>query len=158
MMESSDYIFEQAETTFHIGNVIAIVIICFGLYQLFRILKKQRYFLNNDKKNDRMPLFLLPVLLGIGILFSTANYTNKMRRIKNYEAETFGVTIERTITKSSSTIKYKFIINKKNYYSECGYTYDGDDIKGIIVPGGRYKVIYNSEDPNESIMDFKINE
>lgn len=143
---------------YYVGNIIAIVIIGFGLYQLFKILKKQRYFLNNDKKNDRVPLFLLPVLLGIGILFSIASHTNRTRRIKKHEAETFGVTIERTITKSSSTIKYKFIINKKTYYSECGYTYDGEDIKGIIVPGGHCKVVYNSEDPNESMMDFKINE
>jgi len=54
-------------------------------------------------------------------------------------------------------IKYKFIVNKKVYYAECEYNYDGKQIEGIAVPNGHYKVIYNKNNPDESVMDFKAN-
>jgi hypothetical protein len=77
--------------------------------------------------------------------------------IRKCHADTVGTTLEKVNEGHFKEIKYKLIVNGKVYYAECEYNYDGKQLEGIVVPNGRYKVVYNSMNPQESVMDFKVN-
>lgn len=154
----SDYIFDQSETLFYVGIILSAALISFSLYQFFKVYKGDKYFLKgDDKKENRLPISVVALALGIGILIGSLNDTSRFRRIRKYRAYAVGTTIELNGLKNP-TVKYKFEVNGKVYYNECGFTYDGEIIHGIKTTGGHYKVIYNSKDRGESVMDFKIDE
>lgn len=159
-MGSSNYIFEQGETLFYIGIILGALLLSFTAFQFYKIIKKEPYFYGRDDNNKHAAR--LGPAIGLGILgmlmiCSMPRERNFYRRIKDGRAEAIGTTLEKVQEGHFKEIKYKFIVNGKAYYAECEYTYDGVQIEGIIVPNGHYKVIYNKNNPEESVMDFKAN-
>src|ERR1700743_1000608 len=160
IMDSSNYIFTQGQSLFYIENLIGIALLLVAIYQLYRIVKKERFFFSvgdDGKKIDRLPTAIGTIIFGIGIMLIAPRDNGFFERIKANRSETVGTTVKRNNAQrnESATIEYKFVVAGKEYYATCGITYDGVDIQGINVPNGHYKVIYNKKNPQESVMDFK---
>jgi hypothetical protein len=160
-MGDSKYIFEHSDNLFYIVNTIGILLFVFTIYQLYKIKNKDRFFYH--RQDDGKEVRRLPYAVGIAIVglilivFVAPSEHNLYKRIEKNQAEAIGTTLEKVYEGHFREIKYKFIVNGKIYYAECEYNYDGEQIEGIVVPNGHYKVLYNKSNPEESVMDFKAN-
>ncbi len=130
-------------------------IICAGLtvYLLIQLNKKLK------KTNSRLKEAgntLLGIVLIISIyfffFFPTIKETFDLR--KN-GVEINGKTIKWINTNGARMIEYSFEVNGMIFIKRCDVVYYGQEIKGIKCPDGNYFVVYDKEDPENSIMDFK---
>jgi len=154
-MGTSDYLFEKGLVEYYISITIGLLLIAAGLFNFYKIYKKQKYFGNEDNLQNRWPFAIILVIFGVGFFIGTPGRLAELRRIKKYHAETIGETIfER---QRNPQVTYTFKVNSKTYTGTSYYPQTDFDAD-IKVPGGHYKVIYNRNNPNESVMDFKIKE
>ncbi len=153
-MEESSYIFEQSETLFWIFLAISSIVALVGIYQLAKFFLKEDCYDSNGKKVNRLTIGIVVLLLSGLMFYGIIQNTNRDRRIKNNFAETRGRTL-REYYQKGNYVDYEFVVGGKKYTNTCGCTYDGKDLP-VDAPNGYYKVIYNSLDPTESIMDFKV--
>lgn len=75
--------------------------------------------------------------------------------LKNNGVEIIGKTVQWINTNDSRMIEYSFILDGQTFYKTCDAVYSGQEISGIVCPNGKYVVIYDTDDPDNSIMDFK---
>jgi hypothetical protein len=160
-MSNSRYIFEHFDNLFYIVNFLGSLFLVLTFYQLYKIKKNDQFFRHrdsDDKVRRRFPFAIGSAIVGLILIFFVApGEHNLYKRIEKNYTEVIGTTLEKVYEGHFREIKYKFIANGKTYYAECEYNYNGDQIEGIVVPNGHYKVIYNSKNPQESVMDFKTN-
>ena len=156
-MHNSDYIFNQQNALFYIGLIVGVFFIAIGINWYYKQSQLPEW---ENKTTFKRCLYLiapcLTIILAIFISLSTYNEKIKYQRIKKHGVETIGTTIKEIRQfKGEATIQYSFTANNKIYISAIGYVYGVQIIKDIKTSGGRYKVIYNKNDPNESVMDFE---
>jgi hypothetical protein len=66
-----------------------------------------------------------------------------------------GTTVRWISTGDARMIEYSFFVDGQAFSKQCDVVYNGQEIENIQCPGGIYTVIYDSLDPENSIMDFK---
>lgn len=52
-------------------------------------------------------------------------------------------------------LEYTFQIEGKTFIKLGEYIYGGKEIEGVVCPGGRYVVIYDKLNPENSVIDLK---
>jgi hypothetical protein len=152
-MEESNYIFESSDSLFIFGIVASSILSLFALSFLIRLIVEYK---DKKNRNNYLTYFGLLVIVLLMIIYGTTADRRFNNRIKNNLGITEGTTIKHEIGDGYNHITFEFRINGKNYKGASGMTYNGQTIENIIVPNGKYKVLYNTKNPNESIMDFKI--
>lgn len=149
-ISQSAYIFRQ-----QIIIEIIEIIICGGLTVFFltRLNKKLR---TTSSRFQEIGWAIL------GILLTLVSYFNfffpsitKTLALKNSGVEIIGKTVQWINTNDSRMIEYSFIVNGQTFKKTCDAVYGGQEVPGIICPDGKYVVIYDINDPDNSIMDFK---
>jgi hypothetical protein len=156
-MGASDHLFEEGTSQYYLLTVISLLLIGTGIFNFYKIYKKQKYFGNEDHLQNRWPFAIIGLLFGTVIFITSPNGLDELKRIKEHHAETIGETIYDDGPHRSTQVKYKFTVNNKTYVAISFYPQTDFD-EDIKIPGGHYKVIYNKDNPNESVMDFKIKE
>lgn len=156
-LKESEYIFQQNNTMNIILLIITIALVITAITNLLVILIGDRYYYTSEgEPQDRRIILIVCTFFSI-VLPLTINKTNeKLENIKTHCAFTTGTTMKWNFGEGASDIDYFFNVDGKEYRSSASPTYGGANIPNIKVPNGIYRVIYNKENPNESIMDFKI--
>jgi hypothetical protein len=158
-MEESRYLFDEAFRDYYLNIFVGITLLILSLFLFFKIYKNQRYFSIEDRRQDKLPFALISLLFGIVILTWLPDGLSKFERIRKHYAETIGETIITDKPHRMREVFYRFTVNNKVYFNSAyHYSTRNMDITSIKIPGGRYKVIYNSNDPKDSAMDFNIAE
>ena len=149
-ISQSFYIFRQQiiieviETVFCTGFII---------FLLFRLTKRIKI---TNSKLQEIGWTILGILLTATIYFTYFYPSiNKTLNLKNDGIEISGKTVQWINTNDSRMIEYSFVLNGQTYNKICDVVYNGKEIEGIICPDGKYVVICDTEDPDNSIMDFK---
>jgi len=140
----------QAVTNFCLSSLIALAVIGIGIYNFYKIRKGQRWFDGHpdEEKTARLPVAIAMWLLGGAMMIGFTINLNKSIRISNNFAQTVG-TVDKRLPKSK--FHYWFSVNNKTY---GGYGNGGGQLISVRCPGGRYPVVYNSKNPDESEIDF----
>ena len=155
-MGASYHLFEEGTTEYYLCVIVSLLLIGTSLFNFYEILKKRTYFGEEGHLQNRWPFAVALLLFGIVIFVVAPRSLDELERIKAHHAETIGETIYDEPHRNPE-VRYKFTVNNKTYIAISYYpqTDFGEDIK---IPGGHYKVIYNKDNPNESVMDFKMKE
>jgi hypothetical protein len=144
------YIFRQQI----ILNAIVIVIcISFILFLIIRFSKKIRTTNSRSKEIGKAILGVILILVFYLIFFFPE--MKKTFSLKANGVETVGKTNRWINTNDSRMIEYSFEVEATVYTNQCDVVYNGQEIENIQCPNGSYTVIYDQEDPKNSIMDFK---
>ena len=152
-MQESEYIFESGVSEFNIGiGIIVILIFIIINYTILLILSIKN---ERSKKYNYLLYIGLSIVFMLMVIHGSYSCDNFLKNLKSNLGITTGTTIKEEITDGADEIKYFYEINGKHYVNSCGRTYGGERILNILVPSGKYKVLYNTKDPSESIMDFK---
>jgi hypothetical protein len=150
-ISQSSYIFKQ-----QIIIEIIEIIICCGLTAvlLIQLNKKLR---TTSSRFQEMGWTILGVLLTLAIYFTFFFPSiKKTLALKNSGVEMIGKTVQWINTNDSRMIEYSFILNGQTFKKTCDAVYGGQEVPGIVCPDGKYVVIYDIEDPDNSIMDFNL--
>ncbi len=152
-MEESEYIFDSGNSLYHFTIIISCVLSMIIIYYLIKL--KINY---NDKDLRSKYLVFIGLLLVFSLMMIFGSRSDKKRfdDIKDNLGITVGTTIKHEVGDGFNYITFDFKVNGKNYTSQCGMTYNGYTIDNIIVPNGRYKVLYNKKNPKMAVMDFRV--
>jgi len=149
-ISQSTYIFRQ-----QIIIEIIEIIICGGL-TVFLLIRLNKKLKTASSRLQEIGWTILGVLMTLVLYFSFffPSIKNTLT-LKNNGVEIVGKTLQWINTNDSRMIEYSFILNGQTFKKICDVVYSGQEIPGIICPDGKYVVIYDIEDPDNSIMDFK---
>ena len=149
-ISSSDYIFRQQL----IIEIIEIVI-CAGLtlFLLFRLRKRLRTAASATRETG----WTISGILLILVIYFTCFFPSikETLTLKKSGVEISGTTVQWINTNDSRMIEYSFELNGQTFKKTCDVVYSGQEIPGIVCPEGKYVVIYDVNDPDNSVMDFK---
>jgi len=95
------------------------------------------------------------IILGAFIVFESCSEIAKLVRIYKNHQEARAVTLNIEYYKNYYTITYRFAVGDKLYEGTAQDDENPSVSSDVIVPKGVYKVIYNKEDPEESVIDFE---
>ena len=131
------------------------IIICGGLIAVLviRLNKKIRISSSRLKEIGQTVLAVLIMFIVYFTFFFPS--IKKTYDLKNNGLEISGKTVQWINTNDSRIIEYSFILNGQTFKKTCDVVYSGQEIKGIVCPDGKYVVIYDINNPDNSIMDFK---
>jgi hypothetical protein len=128
---------------------------CAGIiiFLLFRFVKSARL---TSSKLREAGLAVLAVLLT-SVIYFTCFFPaiTQTGNLQKRGVETVGETVQWINTDDSRMIAYTFVLNGQTYNNTCEVVYSGKEIEGIICPAGKYVVIYDKDDPDNAVMDFK---
>ena len=149
-ISQSSYIFRQ-----QIIIEVIEIIICGGLttFLLIRLNKKTRTTSSRFQESGWTILGILFTLVTYFTFFFPS--IRKTLALKNNGVEIIGKTVQWINTNDSRMIEYSFTLNGQTFKKICDAAYSGREIPGIVCPDGKYVVIYDIDDPDNSIMDFK---
>ena len=144
------YIFRQQM----IINIIVIIIcIALILFVSIRYLKKIRAVQSKSQYIGKIILGLTLIFLVYFLLFFPE--LKKTFDLRSNGVVTMGKTVRWINTGDARMIEYSFHVDGLIYTKQCDVVYNGQEIENIQCPDGVYKVIYDSLDPRNSIMDLK---
>ena len=147
----SAYIFRQQ---FLISLIIAALTIGLILFFLFRINKAKP-----DGHRPYKPVYKNLFFIAIAVVIYLVCFFPLLRNtlgLKNRGIETEGKTLKWVdIGDGQRNIEYAFEINGTTFIKQGEVVYGGKEIEGIICPGGRYVVIYDKSNPENSVIDLK---
>lgn len=149
-ISQSSYIFRQQIIIGIIEIIISAGLITFLLVRLNKKLRTT----SQGLQQIGWTIFSVLLTLIIYFVFFFPSIT-KTLDLKNNGIETSGKTIQWINTNDSRMIEYSFELKGQTFKKICDAVYNGKEIEGIICPEGKYVVIYNKDDPGNSIMDFK---
>jgi hypothetical protein len=154
-ISQSDYIFKQEVLLGIFGIVFCIALVIYA----FVCLRKGRTSGDDyiRKAEDFRAIILTLFSLSIWI-FGFMPVVQDSYKLKHNGVETEGKTLKWVFVKGkhiSKYVKYSFIANGKTFIGQSGIVYSGKEIQGIVCPEGKYVVIYDKNNPSNSIMDFK---
>jgi hypothetical protein len=155
-MNESDYLFEDAIKNYYLTVFFGVLMISTGLFLFYKIYQKKPYFGSGEHKQDKLPFAVILLIFGIVLLSLAPNGLAISKRIKNNRAETYGITIIGDHPTKNGAVNYRFTVDHRIYRNTCAYPKVELGKYPIKVPGGHYKVIYNSLYPRESVIDFNI--
>lgn len=149
----SQYIFDQDESSRIIGYIIGGSLISLAVFNVFKIY----YYKDGDRlsKSERFVLVVFLLFASPWIPNSVDKSVEKNNRIIQYAGTTTRITTKWNKGKPQ-TIEYNFTVGNHTFSSRANPVYGGFTIPNIKVPNGRYLVIYNRLNPNESIINFKV--
>ncbi|MBL0330880.1 MAG: hypothetical protein IPP64_16090 [Bacteroidetes bacterium] len=102
---------------------------------------------------------MFAIIFAIMFAYPTIKKDRLINRIKQNPAFTVGTTTQWIDLRGlSDDVEYYYTVNGRRYVSKASPVYGGEEIAGIQVPNGLYRVIYNLANPEESLIDFKIKE
>lgn len=146
---SSLYLFTDRHAEYVHGIYVCIAVIALGL---FLSLSQYRVHPMWSSLQKWLPFMVCGLISG-GIIVHLWLDMKENDRIFKYHAETTGITVKKEFHRTVYTIYYQFEVN--------GKTYKGDGIcrmdpNTTYFPERQhhFKVIYNRNDPAESMMDF----
>jgi heme/copper-type cytochrome/quinol oxidase subunit 2 len=149
-INQSNYIFNQ-------GILICIIVIALvaglSIYLILRLVKKLKTSNSKQQEIGKTIFALLLIFCMYFILLYPS--LEKIVKLKNKGLETNGITLRWVNTNDSKEVEYSFVENGKTYTTQGEIVYGGQEIEGIVCPNGQYIVIYDKEDPENSVMDFK---
>lgn len=151
----SQYIFDQDKSIQIIGYLIGGVLITISFYNFYKFSN----YKEGDKlsKSERSTIGLVLLFCAPWLPYSTYNSIEKNNRIIKNAVITTGMTQSWSSGKNR-VVNYCFFINDQIYSSSVNPTYGGETMGNIRVPNGKYLVIYNRLNPEESIINFKVSE
>ncbi len=152
-ISQSDYIFKQSRQLGIFGVLLCMALIIYGAFSFRKAVKYQH---ERTRKLECFRAFALTLLSLALWFFGFMPATKKLNKIRQNGVETIGETIKWIKGgKGKRYVQYSFIVNGQKFIAECGIVYEGKELGGIACPGGQYFVIYDKQDPSNSIMDFK---
>jgi hypothetical protein len=148
-ISSSYYIFKQDISLGIIGIVLCLLLTGFAFY---RFNKRADYESKRRAKRE----MIWSVFAAIGFwLFVFMPLMRNALNLRNNPVETVGQTIEWVDDGDSKRVRYKFVVDGETYIDIIGIVYGGETIEHINCPGGAYYVIYEKDNPENAVMDFK---
>ncbi len=150
-ISQSSYIFLQKVTISIIVALITVALILFFLFRIFRakgeVRQQYRITYNNA-------FFILSTVIVYLIIF-LPQFQDALN-LKRHGVETEGRTLKWVnIGDGQFDIEYSFKVGNMTFIKQCGIVYGGKVIESIICPNGQYVVIYDKENPENSVMDLK---
>ena len=149
-INQSSYLFRQEQ----ILELIEILL-CSGII-VFLIIRLIKRFKITNSRLQEIGKTIIGILLTSFIYFLFFYPTiKKTIALKNNGVEIKGETVQWINTGDDRRIEYSFEINGITYTKQCDVVYNGKEIENIKCPGGFYVVIYDKDDPSNSVMDLK---
>ena len=152
-MKESQYIFDSSNSLSNISIIISCLI---AIIIIYFIAKLNNDFISKEIRNKYLLYIGLLLAFILMLLDGSRSDSKYYNEIKNNLAIAEGRTIKHEVGDGYNHITFEYQINGKYYKGQSGITYNGQTIKNIVVPNGRYKVLYNRKNPNMAVMDFKV--
>jgi heme/copper-type cytochrome/quinol oxidase subunit 2 len=149
-IHQSAYIFNQQIL---IGIIVIAIVAALSIYLILRLIKKLKTTDSTQQEIGKTILAFL--LIFCGYFFLLYPSLLKTLTLKNKGSETKGTTLQWVNTNDSREVEYSFVEDGKTYKKNAEIVYGGKEIEDIVCPNGQYIVIYDKEDPKNSVMDFK---
>lgn len=145
----SAYLFRQALYSFALLTLSGAVLV----FYLFRKAARLR------KSGQRLSFFRLCfalLLVGIlyGLFFSFGFLKDWQLRSRGHE--TTGTTLRWVdLGDGDREVRFEYSVNGVRSEKQAAAVYYGARIGGIVCPGGQYVVLYDPEDPENALIDFR---
>jgi hypothetical protein len=149
-INQSAYIFKQGII---IGIIVIAIVIGLSIYLILRLIKNLKT--SNSKQQEIGKTIIALLLIFCGYFFLLYPSLVKIIILKNRGLETKGITIRWVNTNDSKEVEYSFVEKGQTYTKQGEIVYEGQELEGIVCPNGQYIVIYDKENPENSVMDFK---
>ena len=146
----SSYIFRQQIIIGLITCLVSVALTALAFYRFKKNLKTKE---NRNREIGQL-VFILVIVWTV-YLTCFLQILTKTFRLKNYGIETIGKTKQWIYTDDSRRMEYTFEINGVTVIGKSEIVYSGKEIEGIKCPNEKYIVIFDYDDPTNSVMDFK---
>lgn len=147
-MGESNYIFESSNSLYFFTILFACFLSIFVCFYITKLILEYK-----NKELRKTYLTYIGLLLTFIFMISYGGRSNK----KYYQGikDNLGTTVGIILKRDDDDILFEYHVNGRYFTCASGTTYNGFSIPNIIVPNGKYKVLYNKKNPQMSVMDFK---
>jgi hypothetical protein len=136
-----------------IGIIVIAIVAALSLFLILRLIKKLKTTHSNHQEIGKTILILLLIFCVYFFLFYPSLIKTLTLKIRGIETK--GITLQWVNTNDSRQVEFSFSADGVKYRKNAEIVYGGQEIAGIVCPNGQYVVIYDAENPENAVMDFK---